>query len=282
VKKSTAIQSIISIALVIVILVIYINQSRSARIAPELPPATPVTPAAPASAPNHYAFEPLGEADANRKIAKRFPITLHTHLSKDEYTQLMESIGDMLTIYENHDFQAFKMSILARQGKPSAVWAAGIASVGIFHDPEHLPTVAKALYHQSHPWPPTDNWVTLQTWWEARYAERGVWKGVQLSDAHLDIFERMGEPTRDDQDTSVASIAGRASIRLFQDNHFFAPAQGTTKFAFLTFVTEHQGNDPVFPMYLWFRWDPALHKWILDKAAQPYSDERSGHCDLIL
>ncbi len=260
-------------------LAVYSNQSRSPRIEPQ-PTSAPMT--TQVAVINRFSFEPLGEADANLEIAKRFKVVLHTKLSKHEYTQLMQSFSALLTVFYKHDFPAFKQAVIERHGTPSAVWSAGVASLGIFHEPDHLPGSAKSLFNLSQPWPPKDNWITIQAWWAARYDQGGVWKGVQMADAQIEILEQTGEPSRADQDAFAAKVAKDAPIRLFQDNHFFAPEQGKAKYAVVYFVAEHQGGDPIFPLFLWFRWDKAVDNWILDKAAQSYSADRSSHCDLIL
>ena len=225
---------------------------------------------------------PIGTATQNAALLKRLKVVSKTSLNSQEQTRLNQTLSELLTIYFTHDFNAFKGFMTARKGAPNPQWIKGIRAVPIVRDRDKLSPPALKVVNSLPSWPAASDWDTLHVWWEGRYAEGGVWKGVDPEGGFLQIYERDAEP--DEAEARV--IAPRAFSQadhglMFQINHFFPPATTRAKYAAVYLVAQPQGNDPVFPRVFWLRWDNTANNWILDRAAQPYAGKRSSHCDLL-
>jgi hypothetical protein len=225
---------------------------------------------------------PIGTQAQSEALIKRLKVVSKTSLSSQEQARLTQTVSEILTIYTTHDFDAFKRFMMVRKGSPNPQWIRSIRTVPMVRDRDKLPAAARTLVSHLPSWPAVSDWDTLHVWWEGRYAEGGVWRGVDPTNAFLQVYEREAEPEEAEACALAPAAFSHPSAGLmFQINHFFPPATARAKYAAVYLTAQPQGNDPVFPRLFWLRWDKAANNWILDRAAQPYAGERSSHCDLI-
>ncbi len=225
---------------------------------------------------------PLGTPAQNRVFINRLKTVSKVSLTPHEQARLKQTLSEVLTLYTTHDFDAFKRFMTSRKGVPEAQWVKGIRTVPIVRDREKQPAPARNLIARLHSWPAVSDWDTLHVWWVGRYAAGGVWKSADVTSAFLQVYERAEEPDEDEaRMIAPRAFSNPSKSMMFQINHFFPSATTKAKYAAVYVVAQPQGSDPVFPRLIWLRWDKAVDNWILDRGAQPYTGERSAHCDLL-
>lgn len=240
-------------------------------------------------------FAPIKDEGQAQQLVQRFPWVVETQMTDLQKQRLVETLGEILVIYKDGDFEKFLNYLRKRKGSLDKVKMAQLREVPVFYifkisphqlsikeqrEYQRIKQIVEKVAPKFAEWPPKSDIDVFKAHWLLTYHEAGPWNGVDIKTAYVRVFQT-SQPI--DPNSALKAIRNRSPMALvtFRSTVFPGEEKRPCLYVEAYFVARHPTPDPYWGYYLWLRWSEQIQNWFLDLAGMTFSGERGENTDLL-
>ncbi len=240
-------------------------------------------------------FVPIKDERQAQRLVQRFPWVLETQISDLQKQRLVETLGEILVIYKDGDFEKFLDYLHKRKGSIDRTKMVELLQAPVFHifkiSPSQLPVEEQREYQRVKQivekvapkfaeWPPKSDIDVFKASWLLSYHEAGPWNGIDIKTAYVRVFQTSQPINTWEANKAIRTHSPQAAA-FSKSTVFPGEEKRPCLYAEAYFVARHPTPDPHWGYYLWLRWSEQIQNWFLDLAGMTFSGRRGENTDLF-